>query len=81
MKIINNIVFTSFTFIQPVVFLLPVFVILVIFSINKDKIDLYEALMSVTLALGLNGVVTDTIKLIVGKNIRQKATLNVLKDN
>lgn len=34
----------------------------------KDKIDCYQATLSVTLALGLNGILTNIIKIIVGKD-------------
>lgn len=34
---------------------------------TKDRTDFCQANLSVTLALGLNGVVTDLIKLIVGE--------------
>lgn len=45
---------------------MPVFVIFSFFIIYKDKTDLQQALLSVTLALGFNGIITDILKLIVG---------------
>jgi len=33
---------------------------------HKDKVDLQQSVMSVTLALGFNGFITDILKLIVG---------------
>ncbi|XP_035729439.1 phospholipid phosphatase 5-like [Vespa mandarinia] len=55
------------TVLWPLVFLMPVVVILFSFIINKDKIDFSQALLCVTLALGFNGLITDIIKLIVGR--------------
>lgn len=47
---------------------MPTIVILLAFLVYKDKTDSYQAVLSVTLALGFNGAVTDILKLIVGKN-------------
>lgn len=47
---------------------MPAIVILFVFLVYKDKTDIYQAVLSVTLALGFNGVITDIIKLVVGKN-------------
>lgn len=33
---------------------------------HKDKVDLQQSVLSVTLALGFNGLITDILKLIVG---------------
>ncbi|KAK2584395.1 hypothetical protein KPH14_006778 [Odynerus spinipes] len=55
------------TVLWPLVFLTPLIVILFSFIINKDRVDLSQALLCVTLALGFNGLVTDIIKLIVGR--------------
>ncbi|CAD6209811.1 GSCOCG00010824001-RA-CDS [Cotesia congregata] len=49
------------------VFIVPMVVISVSFLIHRDKIDFAQALLAVTLALGLNGVLTNIIKIIVGK--------------
>lgn len=49
---------------------MPVIVIFCVFLVYKDKTDIYQAILAVTLALGFNGVITDIIKLIVGKNFK-----------
>ncbi|KAH0557973.1 phospholipid phosphatase 5 isoform X1 [Cotesia glomerata] len=49
------------------VFIVPMVVISVSFLIHRDKIDFAQALLAVTLALGLNGVLTNIIKIIVGR--------------
>ncbi|XP_076632272.1 phospholipid phosphatase 5 isoform X2 [Colletes latitarsis] len=51
----------------PLVFILPAIVIFLAFLVYKDRTDFYQAVLSVTLALGFNGVITDIIKLIVGR--------------
>jgi len=33
---------------------------------HKDKVDFHQSVLSVTLALGFNGLITDILKLIVG---------------
>lgn len=53
------------------VFIMPAMVILLTFLIYKDKTDTYQAILCVTLALGFNGVITDIIKLIVGKKLKR----------
>lgn len=45
---------------------MPVIVICFFFIMNKDKVDFQQSVLSVTLALGLNGLITDILKLIVG---------------
>ncbi|KAF3424384.1 hypothetical protein E2986_02218 [Frieseomelitta varia] len=55
------------TILWPVVFIMPVVVIFCVFLFYKDKTDIYQAILSVTLALGFNGVITDIIKLVVGR--------------
>lgn len=55
------------TILWPLVFLAPLLVILFSFIINKDKVDFAQAILCVTLALGFNGLITDIIKLIVGR--------------
>ncbi|XP_015585594.1 phospholipid phosphatase 5 isoform X1 [Cephus cinctus] len=55
------------TVLWPLVFLVPTFVICITFIITKDRVDFCQALMAVTLTLGLNGVLTDMIKIIVGR--------------
>lgn len=46
--------------------MMPVAVIFFFFVIHKDKLDLQQSVLSVTLALGFNGLITDILKLIVG---------------
>lgn len=53
--------------IQPLVFVVPTFIMLVYFLFKRDKTELGQGLLSFSLALGLNGVITDIIKLFVGK--------------
>lgn len=55
------------TILWTLVFIMPVIVIIFTFLVCKDKADLHQAMLSVTLALGFNGVITDIIKLIVGR--------------
>ncbi|XP_012264283.2 phospholipid phosphatase 5 [Athalia rosae] len=55
------------TILWPLVFVFPIIVICFTFLVTKDRIDFCQAILSVTLALGLNGLVTDVIKLIVGR--------------
>ncbi|XP_006617133.1 phospholipid phosphatase 5 isoform X1 [Apis dorsata] len=55
------------TILWPLVFIMPVIVIFCVFLVYKDKTDIYQAVLAVTLALGFNGVITDIIKLIVGR--------------
>ncbi|XP_012153360.1 phospholipid phosphatase 5 isoform X1 [Megachile rotundata] len=55
------------TLLWPLVFIIPSMVILFTFLIYKDRTDTYQAILCVTLALGFNGVITDIIKLIVGR--------------
>lgn len=46
--------------------MMPVAVICFFFIWHKDKVDLQQAVLSITLALGFNGIITDILKLIVG---------------
>ncbi|XP_053977688.1 phospholipid phosphatase 5 isoform X1 [Hylaeus anthracinus] len=55
------------TILWPLVFLMPAIVIFLAFLVYKNRTDFYQAVLSVTLALGFNGVITDVIKLIVGR--------------
>lgn len=59
-----------YIYFQPLVFIMPVVVIVCVFLVYKDKTDTYQAVLSVTLTLGLNGVITDIIKLIVGEQLK-----------
>lgn len=60
---------------------MPVIVIFCVFLVYKDKTDIYQAVLAVTLALGFNGVITDIIKLIVGKNCKILIVLKILLYN
>ncbi|KAK4294255.1 hypothetical protein Pmani_016895 [Petrolisthes manimaculis] len=51
----------------PLVFLVPTSVMVIYFLIKRDKTELCQSLLSLSLALGLNGVITDIIKIIVGR--------------
>lgn len=51
---------------QPLVIITPIVVITLTFLSNKDKIDFGQATLAVTLALNLNGILTNIIKIIVG---------------
>ncbi|KAG8231246.1 hypothetical protein J437_LFUL005920 [Ladona fulva] len=51
----------------PLVFITPTLVILTVFLIQKDKTDASQAILGLSLALSLNGVLTNTIKVIVGR--------------
>jgi len=55
------------TILWPLVFVTPIVVIVFTFFANRDKIDFCQATLAVTLALGFNGVLTDVVKLIVGR--------------
>ncbi|XP_012281604.1 phospholipid phosphatase 5 [Orussus abietinus] len=55
------------TLLWPLVFIFPTIAICLAFLINKDKFDACQSVFAVTLALGLNGVLTDVLKLIVGR--------------
>ena len=48
-------------------FLVPSSVFVIYYCIKRDKTDLVQCFLAFSLALGLNGVLTDIIKLIVGK--------------
>lgn len=51
----------------PVVFIVPLLVITLNFIINRERNDVSQSIFGFTLTIGLNGVITDTIKLIVGR--------------
>ncbi|XP_032675415.1 phospholipid phosphatase 5 [Odontomachus brunneus] len=59
--------FVPTTVLWPLVFMMPIAVICFFFIWHKDKVDLQQAILSVTLALGFNGLITDILKLIVGR--------------
>lgn len=51
----------------PLVFITPAVVILIVFLMQRDKTDVSQAVLSLTLGLSLNGTLTNMIKLIVGR--------------
>lgn len=51
----------------PLVFLVPTSVLLLYYLVKRDRTELAQGLLAFSLALGLNGVVTDIIKLFVGR--------------
>lgn len=51
----------------PLVFVTPTVVILLVFLMQKDKIDVSQATLGCSLGLSLNGVFTNIMKLIVGR--------------
>ncbi|KAK0165070.1 hypothetical protein PV328_003624 [Microctonus aethiopoides] len=55
------------TILWPLVIITPIVVITLTFLSNKDKIDFGQATLAVTLALNLNGILTNIIKIIVGR--------------
>ncbi|EFN82751.1 phospholipid phosphatase 5 [Harpegnathos saltator] len=59
--------FVPTTVLWPLVFMMPFAVICFFFIWHKDKVDLQQAILSITLALGFNGLITDILKLIVGR--------------
>ncbi|KAG7175218.1 Phospholipid phosphatase 4-like [Homarus americanus] len=50
----------------PLVFIVPTSVMLLYFLVKRDRTELCQGLFALSLALGLNGVITNIIKLIVG---------------
>nr|CAD7266375.1 unnamed protein product [Timema shepardi] len=52
---------------QPLVLGTPTFVILVVFLMQKDRVDASQAVLGCSLSLSLNGVFTNIVKLIVGR--------------
>lgn len=47
----------------------PLIVIFIMYFFRREVLDVTQSLLSFTLALGINGLVTDIIKLTVGKEI------------
>nr|CAD7567549.1 unnamed protein product [Timema californicum] len=52
---------------RPLVLGTPTFVILVVFLMQKDRVDASQAVLGCSLSLSLNGVFTNIVKLIVGR--------------
>ena len=55
-----NLLWTCVTFV-------PLSAIVIMFLVNRSMVDLSSATLVVTLAMPLNGVITDIIKLVVGR--------------
>lgn len=53
----------------PLVFGIPCSVFLIHFLVTKNKLEFIQANLAITLALGLNGIFTNVLKLCVGKEI------------
>lgn len=53
----------------PIVFTAPLTVFVVYFLISRNKLEFSQANLAVTLAIGLNGLLTNLLKLTVGKLI------------
>lgn len=56
----------------PVLLMIPVVIFLFNYLLSRDKNDISQALLALTLSLGLNGVITDVIKLVVGKRKNER---------
>ncbi|KAK3723828.1 hypothetical protein QZH41_019505, partial [Actinostola sp. cb2023] len=54
-------------FFQSITFFVPIITICTLCILRKDKVDAREALLGLTLSLALNGVITNTIKIMVGR--------------
>lgn len=52
----------------PFVFGIPCTVFLIYLLVSKNKLEFIQANMGLTLALGLNGIITNVLKLCVGKH-------------
>ena len=53
---------------KPIVVIFPIAAILGVFALRRDVTDLVQAILSFSLAFGLNGLITDIVKLSVGKS-------------
>ncbi|GLG99076.1 hypothetical protein R5R35_012189 [Gryllus longicercus] len=51
----------------PLVFITPTVIIFMMFMIHKDKVDVSQAILGLSLGLSLNGALTNLIKIIVGR--------------
>ena len=71
-KTYNLIIWTFFFLIvHPIVVFAPLIVIFMVYFFRREVTDVTQALLSLTLALGINGIVTDIIKLTVGKESKE----------
>lgn len=52
----------------PMVLTIPAGIFLIYFFYSRDRTELWHSVMGWTLALGLNGILTDILKLTVGKS-------------
>ncbi|XP_020912706.2 phospholipid phosphatase 5 [Exaiptasia diaphana] len=50
-----------------ITFFVPLITICILCALRRDKVDAREALLGLSLSLALNGVITNTIKLMVGR--------------
>lgn len=53
---------------KPIVVIFPIAAILGVYALRRDVTDLVQAILSFSLAFGLNGLITDIVKLSVGKS-------------
>lgn len=53
----------------PIVFSAPTIVFIIYFLFSRNKLEFIQACLAVTIALGLNGILTNSLKLTVGKLI------------
>ena len=67
-----------FLIVQPIVVFAPLIVIFMVYFFRREVTDVTQALLSLTLALGINGIVTDIIKLTVGKKPTHPIVLFIL---
>lgn len=51
----------------PFICIVPFFIIFITNLVNKNKVDGLQAFLAISLAFGINGVVTNIIKLVVGR--------------
>lgn len=51
----------------PIVFTAPATVFIIYFLISRNKVEFVQAILAVTLAICLNGLLTNSLKLMVGR--------------
>lgn len=59
--------FVPTSILWPLVFMTPTIIIFATFALQKDKIDVSQAILGLSLGLSLNGALTNMIKIIVGR--------------